>query len=566
MSWFRRGLVSFILIGGGYLLAQKPVIYPNGVVNAVSGLGSVDGEALLVGGAIFSVLGENLAVSEQSATGLPLPTSLGGTSLTVDGVAVPLFYVSPGRINFQVPYGVGPTFNGNIFVGGRVGERLPVVVRTSEGASEPVLAFVQDSAPALLAQTGGVCGQGLVLQAAADGSLTYNSPSNSASSGSMITVFANGLGPFYSPPADGHPAVTRPLTQLDPRIVVLGIQGFSLDRDSAGWGTYLAPGSIGAPSVVQRLGNDAMEGCAVPARLSSRWGWSPPVTISIRKGGGQCQDAPSARFANLMWQKSVTTSSESPAGVEEARFAASFASAPENLVTPLPDQPDPPFGGCRCTSGTAGVPVYPVRASNYRGQCLSLGLTALDAGTLTLQGVPGDELTVALSDFNGQDNYTAPLPAGSMEGGTIRVTGGGGADVGDFETETTLPPPIQITTPLAPGTVIDFYRPFVVNWKGGQPETLVQVQLIDRSPISSVNDRACICPVVATAGTAKLDMTYPPGESPILAIGRRSENAEVVVTVTPFRSAVTRFTAPGLTRQARHDWSYEFRFKGLKIR
>jgi hypothetical protein len=58
----------------------------------------------------------------------------------------------------------------------------------------------------------------------------------------------------------------------------------------------------------------------------------------------------------------------------------------------------------------------------------------------------------------------------------------------------------------------------------------------------------------------------PPGEGPILAIGRRSENAEVVVTVTPFRSTVTRFSAPGLTREARHDWSYEFRFRGLKIR
>jgi hypothetical protein len=180
--------------------------------------------------------------------------------------------------------------------------------------------------------------------------------------------------------------------------------------------------------------------------------------------------------------------------------------------------------------------------------------------------LPGDDLSVPVSDFIGQDNYTVPLPSGSMEGGTIRVKSGGGADVGSFETETTLPPPIQITTPLTPGTVINFRRPFVVDWTGGQPETLVEVRLIAHSPSASINDRVCTCPVVATAGTAKLDMVgNPAGDGGILAIGTRSENAEVVVTVTPFRSTVTRFSAPGLTREARHDWSYEYRFKGLKI-
>ncbi len=48
--------------------------------------------------------------------------------------------------------------------------------------------------------------------------------------------------------------------------------------------------------------------------------------------------------------------------------------------------------------------------------------------------------------------------------------------------------------------------------------------------------------------------------------GNRSENAEVVLTVSPLTSKLTRFTAPGLTREGRHEWSYEYRFKGLKIR
>jgi uncharacterized protein (TIGR03437 family) len=137
-------LVPFLLAASGGVFAQKPVIKPNSVVNAASYARSVKGEALLVGGAIFSIFGENLAVSEQRASGTPLPTTLGGTSVTVGGIAAPLFYVSPGQINFQVPYAIGPVCSGATCTAGRVGERIPLVVSTGAGASDPVLAFVHN--------------------------------------------------------------------------------------------------------------------------------------------------------------------------------------------------------------------------------------------------------------------------------------------------------------------------------------------------------------------------------------------------------------------------------------
>jgi uncharacterized protein (TIGR03437 family) len=61
-------------------------------------------------GSIASLFGANLApVTAQAAT-LPLPTTLGGVTLTVvdaagAGRSAPLFYVSPGQINFLVPEG-----------------------------------------------------------------------------------------------------------------------------------------------------------------------------------------------------------------------------------------------------------------------------------------------------------------------------------------------------------------------------------------------------------------------------------------------------------------------------
>jgi hypothetical protein len=149
------------------------------------------------------------------------------------------------------------------------------------------------------------------------------------------------------------------------------------------------------------------------------------------------------------------------------------------------------------------------------------------------------------------------------------VVGAGGTGVGAFETNVTLPPPIQVTTSLAPGTVIDYYRPFSVAWTGGSPDTLVRMRLIAYDDQEGIRGSDCHLPVLATAGAAMLDVYSNPATKPTevtLLIGKRSENAEVVLTITPLTSKVTRFAAPGLTGEGKHEWSYEYHFKGLKIR
>jgi uncharacterized protein (TIGR03437 family) len=65
-------------------------------------------------GMLLSVYGTKLANSTQAADGSPLPFSLAGVSATVNGLAAPLTYVSPGQINLQIPYeaGAGPAVLG----------------------------------------------------------------------------------------------------------------------------------------------------------------------------------------------------------------------------------------------------------------------------------------------------------------------------------------------------------------------------------------------------------------------------------------------------------------------
>jgi uncharacterized protein (TIGR03437 family) len=54
-------------------------------------------------GSLVSVFGQELARSVASAARLPLPLALAGATVEVGGEAAPLYYVSPGQINFVLP-------------------------------------------------------------------------------------------------------------------------------------------------------------------------------------------------------------------------------------------------------------------------------------------------------------------------------------------------------------------------------------------------------------------------------------------------------------------------------
>lgn len=58
-------------------------------------------------GGILSVFGSRLASSIAAASSLPLPYQLAGVTATVNGVPAPLYYVSAGQINLQIPESLG---------------------------------------------------------------------------------------------------------------------------------------------------------------------------------------------------------------------------------------------------------------------------------------------------------------------------------------------------------------------------------------------------------------------------------------------------------------------------
>ena len=175
------------------------MVTPEGLVSAASFSADPDRGPVIVPGRLFSLFGERLAESSLAATTTPLPTVLAGVSVTVDGLAAPLLYVSPGQINLQVPFSVTSA--------------MPeIVVSTPQGASDPISVSLAYDAPGLFAQDSGGCGQGAILNVAPDGSVTVNAPTQSAVPGDFISVFATGFGPVSFPPPAGSQASASPLS------------------------------------------------------------------------------------------------------------------------------------------------------------------------------------------------------------------------------------------------------------------------------------------------------------------------------------------------------------------
>ncbi len=80
---------------------SSPVIFPGGVVNAASGLGSI------APGSLATVYGQDLSGSVEGglfANGAFVTSSSAGVTVNVNGVNAPLTYVSPSQINFQLPW------------------------------------------------------------------------------------------------------------------------------------------------------------------------------------------------------------------------------------------------------------------------------------------------------------------------------------------------------------------------------------------------------------------------------------------------------------------------------
>jgi uncharacterized protein (TIGR03437 family) len=242
-----------------------PTFSSAGVVNAAS----FTSGAPVAPGSIVSVFGSDLSTTTASGDSLPLPTSLAGTSAPFGGRDAPLFFVSSGQINMQVPWELA-------------GQAQTSLAVTAAGrSSPPETVNVATHAPGIFQLDGG---QGVILisntaiVAAPTGAIP-GIQSHPANPGDYLTIYATGLGPVTNQPPTGSAALAAPISQTtDTASVTIG--GVAAPVLFSG----LAPGFVALYQVNVQVPPDTPAGSAVPVVLSIGGAVSNAVSVAI--GGG----------------------------------------------------------------------------------------------------------------------------------------------------------------------------------------------------------------------------------------------------------------------------------------
>lgn len=196
------------------LVSLNGPVKPAAVVNAASySKGAAPGS-------LISIFGTGLAQRTEFASTVPLPTSLGAATVTINGRAVPLIYASPTQINAQLPFALAPG-------------TYPFTIGSGVTLPNRVDATVQTTAPGIFQY-----GATRAVAINADGRL--NTVTNPARTGTIITVYMTGQGAVDNAVATGAEAPASPLSRpLAAATATIGNRPATIDFIG------LTPGSVG---------------------------------------------------------------------------------------------------------------------------------------------------------------------------------------------------------------------------------------------------------------------------------------------------------------------------------
>ncbi|MGB7760815.1 MAG: hypothetical protein WBL61_13360 [Bryobacteraceae bacterium] len=158
-------------------------------------------------GEIVTLLGNGLGpqqgVRAQASLQSPFPTLLANVEATFDGKPAPLLWVQDGQINLVAPWSLTP------------GLSTEICVAYNNVKTNCLVWPVAQTAPGVFTVDG-------VYAAALNQDGTVNSAGNPALRGSIVTVFATGLGPIAPPQADG--SLVGPGLPLPTNVLPVGVE------------------------------------------------------------------------------------------------------------------------------------------------------------------------------------------------------------------------------------------------------------------------------------------------------------------------------------------------------
>ncbi len=479
----RKSLV-FLAIAAVSVKARAQTPVSPSVTSVVN---SASYSAPIVPRSLITIFGTGLAPVTQAAArdAMPLPTNIGGTSVTVNGFAAPLLYVSPTQINAQMP--------AEVKAGNESYSATTLMVHTpvsTSGFTFPVFSY----APGFFSSDSSGCGQAAALNITPDGAVSVNSPSNSAAPGDFLAVFGTGIGSLSNQPADGtapsgaDKAAVFPSFFFGSDVDSVFFGGSDLPRQSTA-ASYLgaAPTLVGVDQMNFQIPSGSRNGCAVPVMIGGPV-VSQVVSVSVNANRGQCVDPPSQSYGRVTLVKTVASGSTD--SDESDEFDAIFPSAP-GLVEPA----TPSLTSASDTTTIAMV-------SNPRA-CTLPGYASLDAGTIQIQPVGKGITSIAgVKQVNGVA-YQASLPIGYVGSGQYTIYTSPSSSI-PFQATMAVGSPITVQTDLSPGTVVSAKNPPTITWTGGDSNSVVKITLIgDPGQVGYASD---VYYVPVSAGSLKLSI------------------------------------------------------------
>ena len=224
------------------------------VVNAA------DFSSNLAPGGLISIFGSDLSPVNLATQEIPLPTALGDSCLTVNGLPVPMLFVSPGQINAEMPFET-------------VGD-VTLVLRTPGGVSDNFNLVVLPGAPGVFQS--GVAGPETnipTIMRSDDNQLV--TASNPVHKGDTLIIYLTGLGQTNPAMGDGQPGPSSPLAvALNPPTVTLG--GVGLSVAFAG----ISPGEVGVYQINVTVPGGVPQGLQVPLVISQS-GASTSIPVRV---------------------------------------------------------------------------------------------------------------------------------------------------------------------------------------------------------------------------------------------------------------------------------------------
>jgi uncharacterized protein (TIGR03437 family) len=243
------------------LLWVLPPASPSPALFAVVDSASYQAVPLTPGG-LVTAFGQNLGPSALAASQLNagiVSTALAGTQALFDNIPAPLLYVQSGQLSAVVPFEVAGK------------SAVQVEVQVLGQMSNPVILPVAAAAPGVF--TADASGQGQAVAWNQDYSL--NSPANPAATGSIVSIYSDGLGQTNPPGMDG--AMTGAALSNAAATVSASIDGVPSQVLYAG----TAPGLVaGVFQVNVKIPDTVMPGSAVPLVLMAA-GASSQAGVSL---------------------------------------------------------------------------------------------------------------------------------------------------------------------------------------------------------------------------------------------------------------------------------------------